>query len=477
MSKKGWTTVSLGDIASWSSGGTPKSTNSKFYNGDIPWIVIGDLNDSYVENSKKSITEEGLENSSAKLVKPGSLLIGMYGSIGKLGIAKKKLTTNQAIAFTQRIYGNIPVKFLFYFILYKREYLLSIGKGGAQQNISQAVLKNVKISLPPLNEQKRIANKLDQAFLHIDSLQNRLNTIPELLKQFRKMILQKAVSGELTSNWRKANTRTASTYLKELQELKLIKAKNKKQIEDINSSFNISIRKPFDINETWDFVKLDCLVNKLSYGTSAKSNESGEVPVLRMGNIQNGSIDWGNLKYSSNDSEINKYLLKKGDLLFNRTNSAELVGKTAIYRGERKAIYAGYLIRIDVVPNVSSEYLNFVLNSSYGREWCELVKTNTAGQSNINAQKLSNFMVPIPHIDEQQEIVKHVSELFRFADQVESKFNKTKHQLDTLPQQLLIKAFRGELVAQDPNDESAEKLLEQIKQEIENLKRTKKKSK
>jgi len=118
-----WAHSNLGEVADWGSGGTPRSTEPKYYNGDIPWLIIGDLNDKEIYSSQKKITPLGLENSSAKIVPLNSILCAMYGSIGKLGIAKIPCATNQAIAFTEKIYGNIPYKFLFYYLFSIKNYL------------------------------------------------------------------------------------------------------------------------------------------------------------------------------------------------------------------------------------------------------------------------------------------------------------------------------------------------------------------
>ncbi len=132
----GWAQTTLGDAFKWGSGGTPQSTNQSFYDGGIPWLIIGDLSDSVVTESSKTITQAGLENSSAKWVQPGSVLVAMYGSIGKLGIAGTDLTTNQAIAFTHP--HPIDTKYLFYYLLRCRRDLAKLGKGGTQQNISHS---------------------------------------------------------------------------------------------------------------------------------------------------------------------------------------------------------------------------------------------------------------------------------------------------------------------------------------------------
>lgn len=236
-------------------------------------------------------------------------------------------------------------------------------------------------------------------------------------------------------------------------------------------------RKKHGINEEWEEKTLKELSTKLTYGSSSKSEMKGKVPVLRMGNIQDGKIDWNDLKYSSDETEIKKYKLENGDVLFNRTNSPELVGKTAIYRNERPAIYAGYLIKIKTNEKLNPEFLNLCLNTIEAREWCNRVKTDGVSQSNINAQKLAEFVIHTPLIEEQTEIVRRVEQLFAFADKIEARYTKAKAMLDKLPQSILAKAFRGELVPQDPADEPASVLLERIRAEKNSLPKYKQKQK
>ena len=141
--------------------------------------------------------------------------------------------------------------------------------------------------------------------------------------------------------------------------------------------------------------------------------------MLRMGNItRSGTIDYSDLVYSSNEDDITKFSLQYNDLLFNRTNSSEWVGKTAIYKAEKPAIYAGYLIRIRTFV-VCPDFINYVMNSPYHRDWCNQVKTDAVNQSNINAQKLSKLQIPIPPFDEQKRIVEEVQKWFALIDDVE----------------------------------------------------------
>ena len=122
------------------------------------------------------------------------------------------------------------------------------------------------------------------------------------------------------------------------------------------------------IPDDWDVLPLGKLVRSVEYGSAAKSDVKGAVPVLRMGNLQGGKIDWSDLVYTDDINEIKKYTLQPGDVLFNRTNTIDLVGKTSIYEGGPLAIFAGYLIRINVVLELlDSRFLNYILNSEFSR--------------------------------------------------------------------------------------------------------------
>ena len=219
---------------------------------------------------------------------------------------------------------------------------------------------------------------------------------------------------------------------------------------------------PYLLPNGWEWCNLEDIVCELKYGTSEKSLSVGKIAVLRMGNITNvGTIDYSNLVYSSNNEDIKLYSLEKDDLLFNRTNSSEWVGKTAIYKKEQPAIYAGYLIRIRPIL-IFSDYLNTVMNSSYYRNWCYNVKTDAVNQSNINAQKLSQLMIPIPPLKEQERIVVEVSKWISLIDTIKNSKEDLQTTIKQAKSKILNLAIHGKLVPQDPNDEPAIELLKRI---------------
>ena len=166
---------------------------------------------------------------------------------------------------------------------------------------------------------------------------------------------------------------------------------------------------PFEIPESWNWTSIGEICTNIQYGSSQKSSKAGDVAVLRMGNIQSGRLVFDKLVYTSDQKEIAKYPLEYNDLLFNRTNSKDLVGKVAIYKGEIPAIYAGYLVRLTPVL-IDADYLNYVMQSQYYWIYCQNVRSDAIGQSNINAEKLKKFRVPLPPLSEQRRIVNTISQ-------------------------------------------------------------------
>lgn len=229
---------------------------------------------------------------------------------------------------------------------------------------------------------------------------------------------------------------------------------------------------PFEIPKGWEWCRLSLLIYPPKYGTSKKSVPSGILPVLRMGNIQDGEIVFDKLVFSNDLDDNKKLLLQYGDLLFNRTNSAELVGKTAIFRGQRNAIFAGYLILLRPIF-INSEYLNLLLNTPYARDYCNDVKTIGVQQCNINAEKISNLLVPIPNLFETVRIVEKVKTIALPIIKYGELYQKMKHLNGELPiilrTSILQEAIQGKLVPQIAEEGTAEKLLTEIREEKERL--------
>ena len=278
-------------------------------------------------------------------------------------------------------------------------------------------------------------------------------------KQIRQTILDLAIRGELVPQ--DPTDEPASVLLERIRAEKEQLIKDKKLKRDKKDNEPID-EVPFELPEGWEWCRLKEVTTELKYGTSEKSSLEGKIPVLRMGNITtNGTIDYSNIVFSSNEEDIKEFLLTKGNLVFNRTNSSDLVGKTAIYRGEMPAIFAGYLIKITLL-RVNPEYTNLVMNSSYYRKWCYSVKSDAVNQSNINAEKLSNLLISLPPLAEQHRIVQKIEQPFTLVDTIENLKEQLKSDVKQAKSQVLSDAIAGKLTHQDPNDEPAEALLKRI---------------
>ena len=305
-------------------------------------------------------------------------------------------------------------------------------------------------------------------------------------KQLKNSILQWAIQGKLVPQ--DPNDEPASVLLERIRTEKAKLVKEKKIKKDKNESIiyrgedNSYYEKflatgevkciddeiPFEIPNGWEWCGLSLLIYPPKYGTSKKSVPSGILPVLRMGNIQDGEIVFDKLVFSNDLDDNKKLLLQYGDLLFNRTNSAELVGKTAIFRGQRNAIFAGYLILLRPIF-INSEYLNLLLNTPYARDYCNEVKTIGVQQCNINAEKISNLLVPIPSLFETVRIVEKVKNIALPIIKYGELYQKLKQLNGELPiilrKSILQEAIQGKLVPQIAEEGTAQELFEQIRQE------------
>ena len=340
---------------------------------------------------------------------------------------------------TMTCYSGLFNKYLFYYLLapdfdnYANDTENS--KGVAYPAINDDRLYKALIPIPSLSEQQRIVAKIEELLPYIEKygkaeehLTALNTTFPEALK---KSILQEAVQGKLVPQ--NPDDEPASVLLERIRAEKqaLIKAgrikKDKHESVIVTRDkipYEIIVGKerciadevPFELPEGWCWCRLGSISKNIQYGTSQKSSKEGKMPVLRMGNLQDGRIIYDKLVYSSDDDEISCYPLLYNDLLFNRTNSREIVGKTAIYKAEMPAIYAGYLVRI--TPMIDSDYLNYVMQSQYYWIYCQTVRNDAIGQSNINAEKLKHFLVPVPPIEEQHRIVAKIEEIMSYINTI-----------------------------------------------------------
>jgi type I restriction enzyme S subunit len=390
-----WEMKILGDIGEWGSGGTPLSSQSEYYNGTIPWLIIEDLNDGVVKTSQKTITELGLKNSSAKIVEPGTLLIAMYGSIGKLGIAGITCATNQAIAFCRCNPELVDLNFLFYYLLFSREKLLDMGKGNTQQNIGQAVLKEYPIPLPPLPEQRRIADLLARA---------------DRLRRMR----------------RAGDTLSASL---------------------LQSVFLEMFGDPASNPKGWDVFYLAELCESSNgikagpFGSSLKKEiytKSG-YRIYGQEQVIGGSFAIGDYYISKEifEKDFKAYEVKPNDVLISLVGT---FGKTIIVpEGIKPGIINPRLLKISPRKDkLNSVYLaQYLQLSSVQKQFLDLSHGGTMGI--LNAGQLKEFKIICPPLPQQEQFAAVV----RRVESLRARAGESARQGEGLFQSLLHEAFRG----------------------------------
>jgi type I restriction enzyme S subunit len=348
---------------------------------------------------------------------------------------------------------DISSKFLNYQFKFKRyngEFMAVAQKAVNQSSINQKKLSAFKFIFPSIDIQHRIVEKVETLFSELDNSVANLKAAKAQLKRYRQSVLKSAFEGKLTAAWREANCdklETAEALMERIKaEREAAYASKSRKPKEISPLTADEIADLPELPKGWFWGKVNNLTLGVEYGTSAKSAKEGKVPVLRMGNIQNTIFDYSDLVYTNDDEEIEKYRLKKGDVLFNRTNSPELVGKTAIFLSEVEMIFAGYLIRCNQIESISiGKYLNYFLNSKIAKDHGNNVKTDGVNQSNINGEKLKNYPFPFTTIEEQLQIVNEIESRLSEADVMDRTINESLIKAEKMRQSILKKAFEGKL--------------------------------
>jgi type I restriction enzyme S subunit len=391
----GWKTEKLGAVCQIIGGGTPSRQKPEFFGGLINWATPTDvtaLDGIYISSSKERITEEGLKSSSAKILPPRAVLMTSRATIGYAAVATEEFSTNQG--FANFICGEeIYPEYLAYWLLTQRLNFIQLAGGTTFKEISKSTLKAYEISYPPIPEQKRIVEILKRA---------------EGIIRLRREQL--------------AKTRAL-----------------------IPALFIDMFGDPATNPKGWKIAPLGDCIESASYGTSKKASEDGEgVPVIRMGNVAyNGDMDLSDLKYIVlDDQEYHKTRLLRGDILFNRTNSRDLVGKTGIWFDDMDAVAASYFIRVRANRNkLNPFYVWAFMNMPYMKKRLFETARGAIGQANINAKELQAFKIPLADMDIQDSFEQKVAEVRVLEQQASDLLQKQ----EALFQSLLNHTFAGTL--------------------------------
>lgn len=359
-----WERVELGNLTKITSGGTPSRKKPEYYsNGDIPWVKTGDLKRREIFESSEFITELGLKSSSAKLFPKNTVLVALYGAtIGACSILRISASTNQACAAILPS-EKLDENYLFYFLSYFKPQLIEAGVGGAQPNISGKIIKETQIPLPPLSEQRRLAARLDKA----DAVRQKSRALVDAYAELGR-----------------------SVFLEVFGDDKLVQFKKTK------------------LSEVAD------VVSGVAKGKKYKETDLIEIPYMRVANVQDGYLDLEEIKnLKVPQKEIDRYLLKKGDVLLTEGGDPDKLGRGHVWNEEvspcihQNHIYRVRLDNTKLLPIFFSAYVG----SKYGKKYFLRAAKQTTGIATINLTQLRNFPTILPPLDLQARFAAMVANI------------------------------------------------------------------
>ncbi|MEZ8027439.1 restriction endonuclease subunit S [Enterovibrio norvegicus] len=438
-------------------GGTPSKAISSYFQGDIPWMSVKDMNKNELVDTVDHISQEAVENSSTNVIPAGTPIVATRMSLGKIVIANFDSAINQDL---KALFVNLNIEKPYFVYWYRSiaNLIESLGTGTTVKGIRLEVLRGLDFPLPPLAEQKVIADKLDELLAQVESTKARLDAIPAILKSFRQSVLAAAVSGKLTEEWRGEN---------EYSEIQL----------------------GFDIPKSWALQTIEDIANvkggkRLPKGEELQETNTG-FRYVRAGQLKHGTIINGTdarnrqLYITSNVHEqIKRYTIAEGDAYLTIVGAS--IGDAGVvpseFDGANLTENAAKICEFK--QPICSSYIGYWLRSQYIQDLIQL-EIKSGAQGKLALKRIKTLPFPKVSLKEQAEIVRRVEELFAFADKVEAQVNAAQIRVNNLTQSILAKAFRGELTAEwraaNPDlisgENSAEALLERIKAEREAMKK------
>jgi type I restriction enzyme, S subunit len=439
----------LGELCKTTSGGTPSRSKPHYFEGTIPWVKSGELPDGIVIENSEYVTDEAISNSSAKLLPAGTLLVALYGAtVGKLGILSRPAATNQAVC---AIFPTeaIDTKFLFWYLLAKRPWLIGQAAGGAQPNISQGVVRSLMVPVMPLATQSEIVAEIEKQFSRLDEAVANLQRVKANLKRYKASVLKDAVEGRLVPTEAELARREGRTFETGEQLLQRIletrrailagKGKYKEPIAPVTSDLP-------NLPEGWTWAKLDSLA-ALKGGITVDSKRvdpgAQPVPYLRVANVQRGYIDLAEVKHiNASAADIAELRLEHGDVLFNEGGDRDKLGRGWIWEGQLSdCIHQNHVFRARMyLPEMAPKLVSWWGNT-FGKDYFQRMGKQTTNLASINMGKLSGFPVPIPPAAEQRRLVAEIERLLSVVDRVSVEVEANLRRVEALRQSVLSRAF------------------------------------
>ena len=362
-------------------GKTPNRKIPSFFGGENVWLSIRDMGAKYLNESNEHITDDAVKASGIKVVKKGTVIMSFKLTVGKCGITSCDLYTNEAIlAFNVKKGFSISPVFLYYYL--QRYKWQGTNKAVMGLTLNKATISKQIIDIPPLEKQERIVAELDLLSGIIDKKKEQIKAYDQLAQ----------------------------------------------------SIFYTMFGDPIDNPKGWETKKLGEECTEIKYGTSQPASENGKYKYLRMCNITyNGSLDLSDVRYIDiSDDEVEKYIVRFGDILFNRTNSLDLIGKTCMFDLDEPMIIAGYIIRVRLTKRLNPRYISALFNLPTMKLLLKKMAKGAVNQANINSKELASILIPLPPLSLQQEFAEKVESIERqkalirqSIDEVQTMFDYT----------------------------------------------------
>lgn len=485
---KNWVECSLNDVFEIVTGNTPSKSFPEYYGGNIPWVKPGDINKSIeIYETQEFLSNLGFEKS--RKIAKGSVMVTCIGNLGNIAIAGTELATNQQINSIVISHNLINKKYVYYRALTFKKWLVENSTSTTISMVNKSNFEKLPFLLPPLQEQNRIVEKLDNMFNQLETIKASMANIPLLLKDFRQQVLTQAVTGKLTSEWRKGKELESAEVLiqkiiqQRIQDFdlkcKLAKEKGERKPTKVLLDKLPKIERiDVDLPEKWFQTNVHFLsfVTKLAgfeYSLHFDLKEEGEIPVVRAQNVQMGRFEDKNRLYMS--KETSDFLVRS------QLHGREILmvfigagtGNVCLAPKDERWHLAPNVAKIDV-DGISTEYLYLYLQSALGIENV-LSRVKATAQPSLSMETIRDIVALVPPLEEQYEIVSRVENLFAKSEAIKKQYNLLKNKIDKIPQALLHKAFKGELTGQLESDGDAKELLKAIA-DLKNIKVTKPKA-
>ena len=435
---QGWEWSRMGSIGDWGAGATPAKGNTSYYGGNILWLRTGELNNSIVNDTEIKITDKALKECSLRLNKAGDVLIAMYGAtIGKVAIAGCELTTNQACCACTPI--GIFNYYLFYFLMGNQVDFIKKGEGGAQPNISREKLVAHLMPIPPIQEQHRIVERIKDVLPLTDKYAHSQIALDELNRsingKLKKSILQEAIQGRLVPQVAEEGTAQELLEQIKLEKQKLVKEGNLKKSalsdsviykgddnkyfeKNGNTEMNITDEIPFEIPDSWSWVRLNDICSYIQRGKSPKYSLIKKYPVVAQKCNQWSGFSIDKAQFIDPDT-LSSYgeerILQDGDLMWNSTGLGTL-GRMAIYCSTLNpyelAVTDSHVTVIRAMKKfVLPQYLYYYFTSNTVQSVIEDKSDGSTKQKELATATVKTYLVPIPPLMEQSRIISKIEQL------------------------------------------------------------------